>query len=102
MAELAAWDSFYVVVGSSAGALIGLQFVVMTLIANRPVDRGTVQASNAFTTPSVVHFAAVLLLAALLSAPWGGVGGVEILWGLIGLGGAAYARFLGRRMRGQT
>ena len=28
-----AWESFYVIVGSSAGALTGLQFVVMTLIA---------------------------------------------------------------------
>jgi len=30
MRELAEWDSFYVIVGSAAGALIGLQFVVMT------------------------------------------------------------------------
>ena len=36
MSELAGWDSFYVIVGSAAGALIGLQFVVMTLIAERP------------------------------------------------------------------
>ena len=33
MAELAGWDSLYVIVGSAAGALIGLQFVVMTLVA---------------------------------------------------------------------
>ena len=37
MAELGAWDSFYVIVGSAAGALIGLQFVVMTLVAARPL-----------------------------------------------------------------
>ena len=36
MSELAKWDSFYVIVGSAAGALIGLQFVVMTLVAERP------------------------------------------------------------------
>jgi len=36
MSELAAWESFYVIVGSAAGALIGLQFVVLTLIATRP------------------------------------------------------------------
>jgi hypothetical protein len=34
--ELAEWNSFYVIVGSSAGALIGLQFVVMALIAETP------------------------------------------------------------------
>jgi hypothetical protein len=33
MSELTEWDSFHVIVGSAAGALIGLQFVVMTLIA---------------------------------------------------------------------
>ena len=30
MEALKEWESFYVIVGSSAGALIGLQFVVMT------------------------------------------------------------------------
>jgi uncharacterized membrane protein len=33
--ELIEWSSFYVIVGSSAGALIGLQFVVLTLIVAR-------------------------------------------------------------------
>ena len=69
MSELAAWDSFYVIVGSAAGALIGLQFVVMTLIAERPRVRAA-EAGAAFATPTIVHFSAVLLLAALLRAPW--------------------------------
>ena len=87
MTALNGWDNFYVIVGSSAGALIGLQFVVMTLIASKPVARGEAQAGEAFSTPSVVHFAVVLLLAAVGCAPWGGVGVVSILWGLVGLGG---------------
>ena len=29
------WASYYVILGSSGAALIGIQFVVMTLIANR-------------------------------------------------------------------
>ena len=33
MPELAKWDNFYVIVGSAAGALIGLQFVVLSLVA---------------------------------------------------------------------
>jgi hypothetical protein len=33
MPSIAAWDNFYVIVGSSAAALTGLQFVVATLIA---------------------------------------------------------------------
>jgi len=32
MTALSGWENFYVIVGSSAGALIGLQFVVITLI----------------------------------------------------------------------
>ena len=32
MTVLEGWKNFYVIVGSSAGALIGLQFVVITLI----------------------------------------------------------------------
>jgi len=39
MSDLAAWNSFYVIVGSSAGALTGLQFVVMTLIAEKSPPR---------------------------------------------------------------
>jgi len=37
--ELVEWESFYVIVGSSAGALIGLQFVVLTLLAEKPQTR---------------------------------------------------------------
>jgi len=36
MTALAGWENFYVIVGSSAGALIGLQFFI-TLIADTPV-----------------------------------------------------------------
>ena len=35
MTLLSGWENFYVI-GSSAGVLIGLQFVVVTLIAERP------------------------------------------------------------------
>jgi hypothetical protein len=34
------WENFYVIVGSSAGARIGLQFVVMTLLADMPIAQG--------------------------------------------------------------
>lgn len=102
MTALSEWGNFYVVVGSSAGALIGLQFVVITLMARRPAGRGEAQASDAFTTPSVVHFGVVLLLSAVNSAPWGGAGAVAVLWGLAGLGGIAYTVVVARRLRAQT
>jgi hypothetical protein len=58
-----------VIVGSAAGALIGLQFVVMTLIAERPPLRAA-EAGAAFAPPTIVHFGAALLLSALFRAPW--------------------------------
>jgi len=102
MTALAGWENFYVIVGSSAGALIGLQFVVITLIAGRPITRGEAQAGNIFSTPSVVHFAVVLLLSAVVSAPWDGIGIVAILWGGVGLIGIVYVVVVARRMRVQT
>jgi hypothetical protein len=102
MTALEGWENFYVIVGSSAGALIGLQFVVITLIAGRPVGRGEAQAGAAFSTPSVVHFGVVLLLSAVVSAPWDGIGAVALLWGVVGLSGIAYVAVVARRMRRQT
>jgi len=70
VSPLEAWGNFYVIVGSSAGALTGLQFVVMTLIAQTDVARGRGESVSAFGTPNVVHFCAVLLVASILSVPW--------------------------------
>jgi hypothetical protein len=102
MTVLNGWANFYVIVGSSAGALIGLQFVVLTLIAGRPSLRGQAQAGATFSTPSVVHFGVVLLLSAVISAPWEGIGVVSALWGVVGLCGIAYSVVVARRMRAQT
>lgn len=68
---LEAWADFYLIVGSSAGALTGLQFVVMTLTAEivPPSSRG--ESVAAFGTPNVVHFCAALLVGSILCIPWG-------------------------------
>ena len=100
MSELTAWDSFYVIVGSAAGALIGLQFVVMTLIAERPPIRAA-EAGAAFATPTIVHFSAALLLSALLRAPWQTITIPAALWGLMGSIGVVYAAIVARRMKKQ-
>jgi len=102
MTALARWENFYVIVGSSAGALIGLQFVVMALIADMPIAEGSAQAGSAFATPNIVHFGAVLLLSAVVSAPWHGIGGAALLWGLLGLSGIVYEIAVARRLRVQT
>jgi hypothetical protein len=100
MSELAKWDSFYVIVGSAAGALIGLQFVVLTLIAERP-PAGAAQAAAAFGSPTVVHFGTALFLSALLHVPWPTVTVAAVLWGLLGFGGVAYTVIIVWRMRTQ-
>ncbi|HUB33330.1 MAG TPA: hypothetical protein VMA31_09885 [Bryobacteraceae bacterium] len=102
MTPLAGWQNFYVIVGSSAGALIGLQFVVMSLISNLPTSRPDADAGNAFATPNIIHFGAVLALSGILCAPWETVGAVAVLWGLMGLGGILYAAIVTRRMRTQA
>ena len=102
MAELAAWDSFYVIVGSAAGALIGLQFVVMTLVAARPPIRAVKAGAATFATPTVIHFGTALLLSALSRIPFESIVPAAALWGLIGLCGVAYALVVARRMRRQT
>ena len=101
MSELAKWDSFYLIVGSAAGALIGLQFVVAALIAERPPLRAG-EAGAAFATPTIVHFVAALFLSALLRAPWETIAVVAALWGLVGLSGVVYMVIVARRMRRQT
>jgi hypothetical protein len=101
ISELDRWDSFYVIVGSAAGALIGLQFVVITLIAERPPLRAA-EAGSAFATPTIVYFSTTLLLSALQRVPWPSIHLAAILWGLVGLGGVVYAVIVARRMRVQT
>ncbi|MDP9159665.1 MAG: hypothetical protein M3O09_05480 [Acidobacteriota bacterium] len=90
VSPLAHWENFYVIVGSSAGALTGLQFVVMALIAEGP-SPATMQAVRAFGTPTVVHFCAALLISAVLSAPWDNLRNAGFVLGAFGVAGLAYA-----------
>jgi hypothetical protein len=101
MPEFEEWDSFYLIVGGAAGALIGLQFVVMTLIAERPLVRAA-EANKSFGTPTIVHFSAALLLASLLRMPWHSITYAAASWGLTGLSGLTYALIVARRMHKQT
>jgi hypothetical protein len=69
LSALARWANFYVIVGSSAGALTGLQFVVVALIAQ--AGRTTTKREiRAFGTPTVIHFCAALVISVVMNIPW--------------------------------
>jgi hypothetical protein len=101
MPELAKWDNFYVIVGSAAGALIGLQFVVLTLVAQRP-SSNVAEGGAAFGSPTTVHFSSVLFVSAILNAPWQSIFGPAVSWGASGLVGAMYSLIVIRRVRNQS
>ena len=99
--SLRAWESFYVIVGSSAGALTGLQFVVLTLVAESGASRRSRDTTAAFGSPTIVHFCAALFVAALLSVPWSGVNRASAAIGACGVAGILYSFVVLRRTLGQ-
>ncbi len=103
LSPLAAWQNFYVLIGTAAATLTGLMFVVATLIAGERVRVSSPsEAFATFNTPNVVHFCAALLVAAILSAPWQAPWNAGLLLGLSGLGGVIYVVIVLRRARRQT
>ena len=82
------WETFYTIIGSSAAALTGLMFVVVALSAERhkAALANKSEALDSFATPTVVHFCAALLIAALVTTPRQTVGSLSGC--LLGAGGA--------------
>lgn len=94
------WSNFYVIVGSSGAALIGLQFVVMALIADLQ-PKNSPEAIGAFGTPTVVHLAGALIISALMSVPWTTAGAPAMVLGAYGFGGVIYGAVIVARARRQ-
>jgi hypothetical protein len=62
------WDNYFLGLGPSAAALIGLMFVVITLTAGR--DRKEFEpGKHLYTSPIVWHLGVVLVLSEAASAP---------------------------------
>jgi hypothetical protein len=99
LSPLTAWHTFYGIIGAAAATLMGLMFVVITLIAGVRARVASSSGVAIFNTPSVVHFSAALFVAALLSAPWQALWPAGLLLGLAGLGGAAYTNVVFWRVR---
>ena len=96
---LAPWSNYYVITGSSAAALTGLMFVVITLIADTERLRNSPDGVGTFSSPTVVHFCAALLISAILSAPWRLLVHPAALLALVGFTGVAYGLRVAFRMR---
>jgi hypothetical protein len=102
---LARWANFYLITGTAAAALTGLQFVVQTLLASdalRPVAGGDAEGGiAAFGTPTVVHFSMSLVLSALLCVPWPHYAGLRGTLGVVGAGALIYSGIVMRRAHRQ-
>ena len=62
------WENFYLIVGPSAGALIGLMFVVVTLSQGRDSEQYEA-GKHLYTSPIVWHLSVVMGLSAAAVAP---------------------------------
>jgi hypothetical protein len=102
---LATWADFYLITGSAAAALTGLQFVVQTLIASDEIRRVTARDTeggvNAFSSPTVVHFTLALVVSAVVCAPWTDYGALRVTLGILGLAALGYSVVIFRRARSQ-
>ena len=76
-------------------------FVVITLTVTtrRPGGSDTL---GAFATPTVVHFCAALLIAAIINAPWQALWNVSLLLGLASVAGVIYIVIIVQRVLHQT
>jgi hypothetical protein len=82
------WDSFYVVIGSASAVLIGLIFVVISLMQDR--SRSSVLAgSRLYMGPIVLGVSFVLLISAAAMTPgmnariFAAITAAVALWGLV-------------------
>ena len=65
-------------------------------------SRGSDTATNAFSSPTIVHFSTVLFISAILSAPWSTLSGAGLALGANGVAGLVYALIVVRRTQRQT
>ena len=97
------WESFYVINGSAAAALTGLMFVAVVLVAELHIQVSNPERQiDAFSTPTVVHFGAVLLQSAILTAPWPTMTGASVALVAMGITGVIYTLIVMARARRQT
>ena len=83
------WDNFYIIVGSSAGALIGVIFIVATLTAGLETSRAS-RGARLYITPIVFHFVIVVIVSAISAVPDLPAGAVGVMLAFCAFSGLAY------------
>jgi hypothetical protein len=97
---LAGWDNFYVIVGSAAGGLMGLTFVVIALVRDvREGSESRERGLRAYVTPTIVHFGCVLVLAAYMSMPHQSLLSLSAGIGALGVLGILYCGYIVANLR---
>jgi len=98
MNELQPWANFYLLISAAAATLIGLLFAVITFGAERIVEDRTARI-RMYLTPTVIDFASVLSLAALLTFPNHTRFSASLCICLVGVAGLIYSGsfLIGRR-----
>jgi hypothetical protein len=86
------------ITGSAGAALTGLMFVAIAVMTQvrREISR---EGIGAFSTPTVVHLSAVIVISAILSAPWPDLRLLEACLVAGALAGVIYAGAIIRRFR---
>ena len=82
------WNNFYLLAGGTAGTLIGLIFVVITLGIEHRQPRDS-DRTHRFVTPILVHFTSLLVIALVMVAP-ASASTRAVALGVIGCAGLAY------------
>ncbi len=98
---LAGWQNFYVIVGSSGAALIGIQFIVIALVADIRKAAVSADSVSAFATPTVVHLGGALIVSAVMCAPWSSPRGASVALAMCGLSGLGYVTIVTHRAHRQ-
>jgi hypothetical protein len=92
------WQGFFTLVGTAAATLIGLIFLAFSLGARLvPAEDNT--AMRAFVVPIVVHFGAVLVLAALMLVPLYTAASLGLVLLAGGLAGAVFSLQVLRQLK---
>ena len=86
------WHDFYLLLGTASATLVGLMFVAAS-IGTTVFNEKHRAALEAFISPTVVHFAAVLFACLVIMMP---IHDWESLGALLGIGGLAGLIYTGR------